>query len=200
MLGFNNSNALVRDERAAGTSSCQKTGYIREAGKCLVMLANIGSRPFVIVLLDSLGRYTRLGDAQRVRHWLETGEGMPLPGQKASTRVASAKPAHGEEAPAVARTRRRLDAGARRGAPRDALTASPGCAPAVRRLRHRVVARSPAGRAPIGRLAGRGHRPASASAARSSFRCGVRPRLGGDRRAGQHPRQLLDARGGVELA
>jgi serine-type D-Ala-D-Ala endopeptidase (penicillin-binding protein 7) len=91
MLGFNNSNALVRDERAGWDIVLSKTGYIREAGKCLVMLANIGSRPFVIVLLDSLGRYTRLGDAQRVRHWLETGEGMPVPGNKASARVASVK-------------------------------------------------------------------------------------------------------------
>jgi D-alanyl-D-alanine endopeptidase (penicillin-binding protein 7) len=93
ILGFNNSNALVRDERAGWDIVLSKTGYIREAGKCLVMLANIGSRPFVIVLLDSLGRYTRLGDAQRVRHWLETGEGLPLPGPKASTRVAGTKPA-----------------------------------------------------------------------------------------------------------
>ena len=41
------------------------------------MLATIASRPFVIVLLDSVGKYTRLGDAQRVKHWLETGEAMP---------------------------------------------------------------------------------------------------------------------------
>ena len=53
-----------------------KTGYIREAGKCLVMLATIASKPFVIVLLDSAGKYTRLGDAQRVRHWLETGQAL----------------------------------------------------------------------------------------------------------------------------
>ena len=57
-------------------------GFIREAGKCLVMLATIASRPVVIVLLDSYGRLTRIGDANRVKHWLETGE--PLP---AATRV-----------------------------------------------------------------------------------------------------------------
>ena len=106
ILGFNNSNALVRDERAGWDIVLSKTGYIREAGKCLVMLANIGSRPFVIVLLDSLGQYTRLGDAQRVRHWLETGEGLPLPGPKASTRTVSAKAApSAKKATASPRTR-----------------------------------------------------------------------------------------------
>jgi D-alanyl-D-alanine endopeptidase (penicillin-binding protein 7) len=49
------------------------------------MLATIASKPFVIVLLDSAGKYTRLGDAQRVRHWLETGETLPV--------AAAAKPA-----------------------------------------------------------------------------------------------------------
>ena len=74
-LGFNNTNNLVKN--AQWDIQLSKTGYIREAGKCLVMLATIGSRPFVIVLLDSAGRYTRLGDAVRVRHWLETGEMPP---------------------------------------------------------------------------------------------------------------------------
>jgi D-alanyl-D-alanine carboxypeptidase len=65
----------------------QKTGYIREAGKCLVMMVNIASKPVVIVLLDSLGKYTRVADAQRVKHWLETGESAPaaiLAGVKAA--------------------------------------------------------------------------------------------------------------------
>jgi D-alanyl-D-alanine endopeptidase (penicillin-binding protein 7) len=56
-----------------------KTGFIREAGKCLVMLANIVNRPVVIVLLDSYGRLSRIADAQRVKHWLETGEALALP-------------------------------------------------------------------------------------------------------------------------
>jgi D-alanyl-D-alanine endopeptidase (penicillin-binding protein 7) len=72
LLGFNNTNNLVKN--AEWDIKLSKTGYIREAGKCLVMLATIASKPFVIVLLDSAGKYTRLGDAQRVRHWLETGE------------------------------------------------------------------------------------------------------------------------------
>ena len=76
-LGFNNSNGLVK----SGTwdIQMQKTGYIREAGRCVVMLAMVASRPMVIVLLDSIGKYTRMGDAQRVKHWLETGESMPVP-------------------------------------------------------------------------------------------------------------------------
>src|SRR5204863_9436268 len=76
-LGFNNTNNLVKN--AQWDIQLSKTGYIREAGKCLVMLTTIGSRPFVIVLLDSAGRYTRLGDAHRVRHWIETGEMPPAP-------------------------------------------------------------------------------------------------------------------------
>ncbi|HEY2818942.1 MAG TPA: D-alanyl-D-alanine endopeptidase [Casimicrobiaceae bacterium] len=74
LLGFNNSNALVKKQ--SWDIHLQKTGYIREAGRCLVMLATIASKPFVIVLLDSYGKYTRLGDAERVKHWLETGEAL----------------------------------------------------------------------------------------------------------------------------
>jgi len=77
VLGFNNSNRLVASSN--WEILLQKTGYIREAGRCLVMLANIASRPVVIVLLDSIGKHTRLGDAERVRHWIETGDALPLP-------------------------------------------------------------------------------------------------------------------------
>ena len=76
-LAFNNTNNLVKNSQ--WDIQLSKTGYIREAGKCLVMLATIGSRPFVIVLLDSAGKFTRVGDALRVRHWLETGETLPPP-------------------------------------------------------------------------------------------------------------------------
>ncbi len=71
-VGFVNTNALVRGQ--SWDILMQKTGYIREAGRCVVMLVNIASRPIVIVLLDSMGRYTRFADAQRVRYWLETGD------------------------------------------------------------------------------------------------------------------------------
>ena len=83
VLGFNNTNRLVQN--ADWNIKLSKTGYIREAGKCLVMLATIASRPFVIVLLDSAGKYTRQGDAIRVRHWLETGESLPVARNARST-------------------------------------------------------------------------------------------------------------------
>jgi D-alanyl-D-alanine endopeptidase (penicillin-binding protein 7) len=93
VLGFNNSNRLV--SLADWDIQVQKTGYIREAGRCLVMLANVASKPMIIVLLDSVGKFTRLGDAQRVKHWLETGETLPIAatiGYKApSARTVTAK-------------------------------------------------------------------------------------------------------------
>ncbi len=49
----------------------QKTGYIAEAGKCLVMKAIIESRAIVIVLMNSTGAQTRLVDAQRIKSWLD---------------------------------------------------------------------------------------------------------------------------------
>lgn len=94
-LGFNNSNALVKN--SAWDIQLQKTGYIREAGRCVVMLANIASKPMVIVLLDSIGKFTRVADAQRVKHWLETGESLPATALKAVMKpvAKSAKPARG---------------------------------------------------------------------------------------------------------
>ena len=82
LLGFNNTNSLVKS--GAWDIQVSKTGFIREAGKCLVMMATIASRQVVIVLLDSYGRLTRIGDANRVKHWLETGQSLPA--------TASAKP------------------------------------------------------------------------------------------------------------
>ncbi|HEX9082494.1 MAG TPA: serine hydrolase [Holophagaceae bacterium] len=69
LLQFINTNALVRGGRwQIGLS---KTGFIQEAGQCLVMQAMLAERPVLIVLLDSWGKYTRLGDANRIRQWLE---------------------------------------------------------------------------------------------------------------------------------
>lgn len=82
LLGFNNTNGLVRN--SGWDIQVSKTGFIREAGKCLVMMATISSRPVVIVLLDSLGQYTRVADAIRVKHWLETGESLPVRTAKAA--------------------------------------------------------------------------------------------------------------------
>jgi D-alanyl-D-alanine endopeptidase (penicillin-binding protein 7) len=69
VLEFHNSNLLVANP--AWSIGLSKTGYINEAGRCLVMQAEIAARQVVIVLLDSWGKYTRLGDANRIRHWLE---------------------------------------------------------------------------------------------------------------------------------
>jgi D-alanyl-D-alanine endopeptidase (penicillin-binding protein 7) len=69
-LQYNNSNRLVKND--GWDIGLSKTGYISEAGRCLVMQTRIASRQVVIVLLDSWGKYTRLGDANRVRKWLET--------------------------------------------------------------------------------------------------------------------------------
>ena len=103
-LGFNNSNALVKNQ--AWDIQLQKTGYIREAGKCVVMLVNIASKPFVIVLLDSFGKYTRIADAQRVKHWLETGESLVIAAPKMPRlfKAKAGKRAHGRFEPRVLKT------------------------------------------------------------------------------------------------
>ena len=67
--GYQNTNALVRNSNwMIGLS---KTGYIQEAGKCLVMQASVGGRPTVLVLLDSNGKLTRIADANRIKRWVE---------------------------------------------------------------------------------------------------------------------------------
>ncbi|MCF8197492.1 MAG: D-alanyl-D-alanine endopeptidase [Sulfuritalea sp.] len=67
---FHNTNTLVNNRNwEIGLS---KTGYISEAGKCLVMQAWLNNKPTIIVLLDSWGRMTRIGDANRIKHWMES--------------------------------------------------------------------------------------------------------------------------------
>lgn len=68
-LHFNNTNALVSS--SDWEIALQKTGFTNEAGKCLVMQAWLNQKPVVIVLLDSWGRLTRIGDANRIRRWVE---------------------------------------------------------------------------------------------------------------------------------
>jgi D-alanyl-D-alanine endopeptidase (penicillin-binding protein 7) len=70
VLRFINSNRLVRS--ASWEIGLSKTGYISEAGRCLVMQARIADRPLIIVLLDSWGKLTRIGDANRIKRWLES--------------------------------------------------------------------------------------------------------------------------------
>ena len=69
-LQFRNTNALVRDPNWA--IGLQKTGYISEAGRCVVMQAQMAGRKLIMVLLDSAGRYSRIGDAERLRSFLSS--------------------------------------------------------------------------------------------------------------------------------
>ena len=66
---FRNTDSLVLS--SGWNIVVQKTGYIAEAGKCLVMKAIIEGRSVVIVLLDSIGKQTRLADARRIKKWME---------------------------------------------------------------------------------------------------------------------------------
>ena len=76
MVEFHNTDNLVANP--TWNILVQKTGYITEAGKCLVMSAIIEGRSVVIVLLDSLGKYTRVADAKRIKTWMEAGAGSGL--------------------------------------------------------------------------------------------------------------------------
>lgn len=73
-LRYNNTNPLVKN--ASWDIGVSKTGFINEAGRCLVMQAKILERPVIIVLLDSVGKSTRIGDANRVKQWIEAANPM----------------------------------------------------------------------------------------------------------------------------
>jgi len=66
---FRNTNTLVKS--STWDIGLSKTGYINEAGKCLVMQAWLKDKPIIIVLLDSWGKMTRIGDANRIKRWVE---------------------------------------------------------------------------------------------------------------------------------
>ncbi len=68
-LRYNNTNRLVLNPR--WEIGLQKTGYIAEAGQCLVMQTKVAGRKLIMVFLDSAGKLSRLGDAERVRRWVE---------------------------------------------------------------------------------------------------------------------------------
>jgi serine-type D-Ala-D-Ala endopeptidase (penicillin-binding protein 7) len=80
---FRTTNLLVTDP--TWEIALQKTGYIAAAGRCLVMQAQMAGRRLTMVLLDSAGKYSRLGDAERIRQWLAAS---PLANAHASVRVA----------------------------------------------------------------------------------------------------------------
>jgi len=69
-LAYRNTNGLVRN--AHWDIGLQKTGYINEAGRCLVMRVKLASREVIVVLLDSWGKFSRIGDANRIKKWLES--------------------------------------------------------------------------------------------------------------------------------
>jgi serine-type D-Ala-D-Ala endopeptidase (penicillin-binding protein 7) len=68
LVQFRNTNALVRSPM--WEIGLQKTGFISEAGRCVVMQAQLAGRNLIMVLLDSTGRYSRIGDAERLRRWI----------------------------------------------------------------------------------------------------------------------------------
>jgi D-alanyl-D-alanine endopeptidase (penicillin-binding protein 7) len=70
LLSYGNSNRLIKSRQ--WDIGLSKTGYISEAGRCLVMQAMIAEKPVIIVLLDSWGKLSRIADANRIKHWIET--------------------------------------------------------------------------------------------------------------------------------
>jgi D-alanyl-D-alanine endopeptidase (penicillin-binding protein 7) len=68
-VNFNNTNGLIR--KSDWIIGLSKTGFIQEAGRCLVMQAMISGQPMIIVLLKSYGSATRTADANRIRKWIE---------------------------------------------------------------------------------------------------------------------------------
>ena len=86
-LNYVNTNRLVRG--SDWDIGLQKTGFISEAGQCLVMQAKVAGRRLIMVFLDSAGKLSRLGDAERVRRWVESNT---VPTQKVG---AAGKPPQG---------------------------------------------------------------------------------------------------------
>ena len=70
-LQYGNTNGLVRS--SYWDIELSKTGYISEAGRCLVMHVRLADKDLIVVLLDSWGKHSRIGDANRIRKWLESG-------------------------------------------------------------------------------------------------------------------------------
>jgi D-alanyl-D-alanine endopeptidase (penicillin-binding protein 7) len=85
-VAFRNTNRLVGS--GAWDIGLSKTGFINEAGRCLVMQATLAGRMVIIVLLDSWGKYTRIGDANRIRKWLEVASGQGHSPSKAAAAKA----------------------------------------------------------------------------------------------------------------
>jgi D-alanyl-D-alanine endopeptidase (penicillin-binding protein 7) len=82
-MRFVNTNSLVRDDR--WDIGLSKTGYIQEAGRCLVMQASLMHRNLIIVLLNASGERTRIDDVLRIKNWLERIESAQNPSVKKRT-------------------------------------------------------------------------------------------------------------------
>lgn len=95
---FVNTNALIRNQE--WDIGLQKTGYISAAGRCLVMQTELAGRKFIMVLLDSAGKYSRIGDAERLRRWVSETTAL-LPGLPRAPVVSSASRDLGNARPAV---------------------------------------------------------------------------------------------------
>ena len=93
LVRYGNTNRLTANPE--WDIGLQKTGYISAAGRCLVMQAVVEGQRIVMVLLDSVGKYSRLGDAQRIRDWLAAKrppETSPAPARPVANAAATAKP------------------------------------------------------------------------------------------------------------
>jgi len=75
-LGFRNTNRLV--DKAGWSIQASKTGFIDEAGHCLVMRTQMAGKSVAFVVLDAFGKYTHIADAGRLKKWLETGVVTPV--------------------------------------------------------------------------------------------------------------------------
>lgn len=71
-LPYRNSNVLVKNKD--WNIGLSKTGFLNEAGRCLVMQAQIARQPIIIVLLDSMSKYARIGDANKIKRWIESSQ------------------------------------------------------------------------------------------------------------------------------
>jgi len=94
-LQFNNTNRLVKNP--AWDIGLQKTGYITEAGQCLVMQAKIAGRKLIMVFLDSAGKLSRIADAERVRHWVESSPALSRKEVPSVSSVSMAAPTAGPQ-------------------------------------------------------------------------------------------------------
>tara|TARA_R110001592_G_scaffold199185_2_gene447618 strand:- start:402 stop:1268 length:867 start_codon:yes stop_codon:yes gene_type:complete len=77
-LAYGNTNRLVR--RNNWDIILSKTGYITEAGRCLVLMSKLDGKDIGMVFLDAFGKLTPLGDAARVKRWITTGDSGHIAG------------------------------------------------------------------------------------------------------------------------